>query len=1517
MTSLLRLGGVTSLYLYLSSLSITAQTVLQPGDLAVVGINANLAGCGEEGDLISFVCFRDIAPNTLIDLTDNGWERANPGLWGNSEGFLSMRRTGGVIPAGTVITIRLPQVAADGYAAIAPDGDWSFTQLSFATVNLNAGGDQLFFLQGGEWERGNDAIGDARHDADYAGGAVLYAINTKTDWNALSDDSGDSGLHPAVDPCFQLTPQVAADFLSYAGPPDPAWQSTWIERLREAANWQAYADCPAYAPPPTRLELERGLIGMSCTTCSGCDTLLETLRFSLPPTGGPFTIVYSDGTNEYRAEGLSDGDSSLLEITKTVSLEIRSVSGADNCPVYTDLGAGVTVAIEARPPAASARVEACAAAGEEGLFDLRAGETAVNLSTGVSVNWYADLRLEQPIPDPGAYRSGAGTVYATVGSGDCTSDAVPVELVLLEGPNTRAEVEQQISCVAEADGSVRLNIDGGTPPYRIDWSDDAYDNQAAPVNLAAGDYGITVTDAAGCRDSTAVTLQEPAPLELQCEEEAPASELGERDGRAIITISGGTAPYQLDWQGAGTGSQPVAAAGPAVIDQLGAGDYTVTVRDQNGCNRSCTFTITDPDCTLRISLETQNVSCSGVDDGIVRLDIEGGTAPFNINWDADRFDGLRELNGLPAGAYSVIVTDAAGCSSSGTATLVAENPAVDVNITPGGAVCSGDCYGFALVLEGSAPFELRYRLRGPGLDETGVFTTSESTDFLEFCPTELGVTSGELEVLFESLSDANCTRTLDQQERIILLEGAVAQLDTLLCAGDSLVINGVTYNAANPSGSEVLTGSAVNGCDSTVIIELRYAPPATRRIARTLCEGESITINGTLYDEGNPAGTEILKNAAPSGCDSILIVELSYQRDTSIELRQTLCRGQALTINGTVYDESKPSGTEVLSRASGCDSTVVVELTFTEEVQSVIDDVLCAGESLLINGTVYDESNPAGREVFPAGGVAGCDSVVVVDLTFSGGETLFRQTLCEGESITVNGTTYDEGSPSGREVIPGGSVAGCDSIVVIDLSFEGPITVQLDSTLCAGESLRVGQSIYDESNPSGTERLQRVSGCDSTVVVNLTFVPGATALLEGGGDLCPGDSTTLTVRISGAALATVQYSDGINAPVLLENISDGYSFQVAPAVTSTYRIDFILINGATCPAGVGDPVRVTVSELSAVIQPTINYGVYGVSCFGAADGGLEVKSTGGEAPVAINWNTGARIPVIEGLTAGSYGVTVTDAAGCTLSDTIALTEPDAIQAMTSLLSPSCPGDSDGALIIETLEGGAPPYAYRLNGDDIGTASDPPFFLRDIPAGDYELRIQDANGCAVTDTFSITPEADLQLSLGEDRTIAQYDSTLLEAAVNFSVDSLVWTPTTGLSDPEALSTSARPPVSTSYTLTAFDPKGCSISDEIRVTVEERSRLFAPNAFSPNQDGINDYFNLAARAGDVAALTLRVFDRWGSLVYEDEQVAGDDSTDGWDGRVGGQLAHEGVYLFFAEIRYTDGTEEQVSGEVVLIR
>lgn len=220
-------------------------TVLELGDVAVIGMNANQNACkgtSSGADEISLVFFKDINPGTEIDLTDNGYERTQSGLWGNTEGTVRLQRTGGVIPAGTVITFVNTGSTSTAWDFITPDDGWSVSNIGAPTgsLNMNSGGDQLFIMQGGTWNNG--AFGS--HDASYTGGRVLYGFNTKNIWSA---DGGtqQSNIYPGLE-CFNLTPSAATDYLKYTGPGSSINQRGWIARLATSSNWSSYANCASY-----------------------------------------------------------------------------------------------------------------------------------------------------------------------------------------------------------------------------------------------------------------------------------------------------------------------------------------------------------------------------------------------------------------------------------------------------------------------------------------------------------------------------------------------------------------------------------------------------------------------------------------------------------------------------------------------------------------------------------------------------------------------------------------------------------------------------------------------------------------------------------------------------------------------------------------------------------------------------------------------------------------------------------------------------------------------------------------------------------------------------------------------------------------------------------------------------------------------------------------------------------------------------------------------------------------------
>lgn len=228
--------------------------LFDPGDLAIVGVNAKNTGCGDTNfDQVSFFCFKEITHGTEIIITDNGYERCNPGQWGNSEGTVRMTRTGSAIPAGQVVTFQLNNGVV---TALAPDNQWTYTTLSNPTggptgsIALNNGGDQLFFMQGGTWNSGSYTSGTPNHNATYDG-TVLYAFTTQpnTPWQpsctGASADNQRSARPPGAE-CFSMAPTLVSDHNKYKGPITPATQRDWINRIDDTDNWTSYDNCTQY-----------------------------------------------------------------------------------------------------------------------------------------------------------------------------------------------------------------------------------------------------------------------------------------------------------------------------------------------------------------------------------------------------------------------------------------------------------------------------------------------------------------------------------------------------------------------------------------------------------------------------------------------------------------------------------------------------------------------------------------------------------------------------------------------------------------------------------------------------------------------------------------------------------------------------------------------------------------------------------------------------------------------------------------------------------------------------------------------------------------------------------------------------------------------------------------------------------------------------------------------------------------------------------------------------------------------
>jgi gliding motility-associated-like protein len=320
-----------------------------------------------------------------------------------------------------------------------------------------------------------------------------------------------------------------------------------------------------------------------------------------------------------------------------------------------------------------------------------------------------------------------------------------------------------------------------------------------------------------------------------------------------------------------------------------------------------------------------------------------------------------------------------------------------------------------------------------------------------------------------------------------------------------------------------------------------------------------------------------------------------------------------------------------------------------------------------------------------------------------------------------------------------------------------------------------------------------------------------------------------------------------------------------------------------------------------------------ISCFGEMDGSLTAVASGGVGDYAYQWAGGQTTATISGLDEGTYFVTVTDGNDCVTSgDTTFSQPPPLFIEVEDIVDVLCFGEATGS--IDVLgSGGTPPFEYSLDGFTFQTAD----VFNNLTAGDYTITIMDASGCTETVDASIVQPPELIVDAGLDVEIELgYTTRLRAVSSDFSV-TYSWTPAESLSCADCSNPEAFPVNTTTYTVTVLDNNGCPATDEVTITVLKNRPLYIPNGFSPNGDGKNDGFTLFAGPGVRRIQELKIFNRWGGLVFEADDFLPNDPSLGWDGTFKGQPAQVGVYAYYAKVEFIDDVSILVEGDVQIVR
>ena len=227
------------------------------------------------------------------------------------------------------------------------------------------------------------------------------------------------------------------------------------------------------------------------------------------------------------------------------------------------------------------------------------------------------------------------------------------------------------------------------------------------------------------------------------------------------------------------------------------------------------------------------------------------------------------------------------------------------------------------------------------------------------------------------------------------------------------------------------------------------------------------------------------------------------------------------------------------------------------------------------------------------------------------------------------------------------------------------------------------------------------------------------------------------------------------------------------------------------------------------------------------------------------------------------------------------------------------------------------YQWKVNGNIAGTNSAD--FTDLLPEnGDTITCIVDIkNGCSlnISNYIVITVYPVPKIEVGQIYYASSGQGVLLNPIISGDIQSFHWTPGNSLSDSTIRNPVANPTHNTDYLLKIISVDGCEAQGKVSVKVS--SALKIPNAFSPNNDGVNDIFNIVGGTNGSRIDQFTIFNRWGQAVFTAQNKTPNNNSGGWDGYFQGKAAPEGAYVYFIQLSLPDGTKEIHKGTLILIR
>jgi len=513
---------------------------------------------------------------------------------------------------------------------------------------------------------------------------------------------------------------------------------------------------------------------------------------------------------------------------------------------------------------------------------------------------------------------------------------------------------------------------------------------------------------------------------------------------------------------------------------------------------------------------------------------------------------------------------------------------------------------------------------------------------------------------------------------------------------------------------------------------------------------------------------------------------------------------------------------------------------------------------------------------------------------------------------------------------PNNLLAGIYQVTVTDVnSCNNSATIAINSVNSSMTLTVTNDTINCDGDISGSLSVEAMGGVGG---YTYEWDNGETTSTISG--LLPG-TYTVTVTDADDCAATAQAMVSTNAALSVTAIgdtlacfgdNDGMITLDIEGGVEPYDFDWDNAPDVQNPAGLGigtyqvsitDANNCTIRATANIIQPdeltaTIT-GVNGTSCGSTDNGTATANALGGTPPYTFLWDNNENTPSANMLAQGIHTLSVTDSEGCMVTDSATIASAAQIQVNASSSPATCFGDRDGSININ-VSGGLPPYSYSPNGENYQSDSE----LNGLTAGIYTVYVKDAAGCIQTDTTIVEQPLELLIDIPENTTIDFGESIVLETSLNqFVGATYLWTSLGDMSCNDCSNPVVAPTFQTAYSLTIITDEGCRAEADVTIFVSKKQPVFIPNAFTPNGDNVNDVFMVHGGEAVKQIKVLRVFDRWGEIVFESINTSPNNPASGWDGSMNGEELNQGIFVYFVEVEFIDGVRRPYSGELTLIR